>query len=70
MASTKDNQRMPKVVVALQNEHQEFQLLEAQGSAVELVAAVLAGKPTSDLRVRSRSYPSEEELVRRVRPER
>jgi ribose transport system substrate-binding protein len=40
------------------------------GSAVELVAAVLAGKPTSDLRVRSRSYPSEEELVRRVRPER
>lgn len=38
------------------------------GSAVELVSGVLAGKPASDLRLRSRSYPSEEELARSVRP--
>jgi ABC-type sugar transport system substrate-binding protein len=38
------------------------------GSAVELVCAVLAGKPSRDLRLPSRSYPSEEDLARRVRP--
>jgi ABC-type sugar transport system substrate-binding protein len=37
-------------------------------AAVELVSAVLAGKPAGDLRLRSRSYPSEEEIARRVRP--
>jgi ABC-type sugar transport system substrate-binding protein len=37
-------------------------------AAVELVARALAGHPARDLRVPSRSYPSEEELARRVRP--